>query len=227
MWSASSLEVFVEAYPTVVVGIVAVLDSSQALVEGGADRTGVAVLADDVALVFVEVIYAQDRADDSCRTAGTCFVEGSELLDMDGAAFDREAHIFSQLHEALVRDRGQDRRALRGDVALATDPEEVRRPALIDVELLLSIEVDDGRVALIVGEDARAKAGGVVPPDLVLPGPEGCGTVVATHDRHRAGAEARLEVSTYGRDEHEEHVFARGADADLLTEPDHQGADIE
>lgn len=89
-----------------VVGIVAVLDRSQALVEGGADRTGVAVLADDVALVFVEIIYTQDRADDSSRTAGTCFVEGSELLDMDGAAFDCEAHIFSQLHEALVRDRG-------------------------------------------------------------------------------------------------------------------------
>ena len=64
-----------------VVGIVAVLDRSQTLVEGGADRTGVAVLADDVALVFVEVIYAQDRADDSSRTAGTCFVEGSELFD--------------------------------------------------------------------------------------------------------------------------------------------------
>ena len=83
-WSASSLEVFVETYPTVVVGIVTVLDSSQTLIEGGADRTRVAVLADDVAFVFVEVIYAQDRADDSSRTAGTCFVEGSESSTWTG-----------------------------------------------------------------------------------------------------------------------------------------------
>ena len=78
-----------------------------------------------------------------------------------------------------------------------------------------------------MGEDARAKAGSIVPPDLVLSSPEGRSAVVATHDSHGAGAEARLEVSTYGRDEHEEHVFVRGADTDLLAEPDHQGTDIE
>lgn len=88
--------------PAVLVLFVAVLDSAQLVVECGADGTGFAIGAVDVAFLFVEVVDLGDGAYDSCRAAFACLFEGRQFLLRDLSAFDRQAHVFGQLLEAFV-----------------------------------------------------------------------------------------------------------------------------
>ena len=185
------------------------LDGAEGVVELGA--VGAGLLAEDVALAGLGVVEALDGADDGGSAAGAGLLEGAELFDVDGTTLDLHAHILSQLHEALVGDRGQDAGALRGDVGTVLDAEEVGSAGLVDIFLLLGVEVElAGILATMAGLGVGLEAGGVVTTDLVDTGAEGGGAVILAGDDVGVGLEAALEVGSHGGDEDEEEILVGG-----------------
>ena len=124
------------------VGLDAVLDVAELLVEFLAYGAGLSVVAEDVALAGGGVVNLADGADDGGSAAGSGLFEGAELLLGNLAAFHLHAKVEGQLLQALVGDGGQDGGGLGGDVGVVLDSEEIGCAALVDVFLLLGVEIE-------------------------------------------------------------------------------------
>ncbi len=124
------------------VGFCAILYAAQLVVELSADRSGLAVLADNIALLVLEVVNLRDRTDNGSCTAGSSLLECSQFLLRYLTALNLHAHVFSQLHEALVGDTRQNAGRLRSNVSVVLDTEEVGSTALVHIFLLLCIEIE-------------------------------------------------------------------------------------
>ena len=100
---AIELKAFDDGRPTKFVGLGAVLDATELVVELQAPRAGRAV-AKLVRLAVFGIVDARDGADDGSCAASASLFEGSEFLFGDGTTFDLHPKGLSQLHQALVGD---------------------------------------------------------------------------------------------------------------------------
>ena len=163
-------------------GKYAILDVAQHVVELGTDGTRLTILADDVALLVLQVVDTLDGGDDSCGAACAGLFKGGQLFLGYLATLHLEAKIHSQLHQALVGDAGQDRGALGSHIGVVLDAEEVGGTTLVDILLLLGVEIELRGVAVLVGYVVGLERSGIVATHLIDTGAEGSGTVVVAHD---------------------------------------------
>ena len=213
--------------PVVDVWLYAILYVAQFVVELLAYWAWFAVLADDVAFAGLGVVDLEDRADDCSRAAGSCLLEGAELVFGNLAALHLESEVEGQLLEALVGDGGQDGGRLGSDVGVVFNAEEVGGTALVDVFLLLGVEVELAGVTRLVGLVVGAQAGGVVASYLIYTCAEGCGAVVLARDAVVGAGKASLEVGAYRGDEDEEEVLRGGVYSHLGAGAYHERAQVE
>ena len=142
------------------------LDSTESVVELGADWTG--LFAEVVALAGSGVINTLDGTDDGSGAACTCFLKVYKLVNGDGTTLDLDAHILGQLHEALVGDGGKNRGALRCDIDTILNTEEVGCTSLVDVFLLLSVQIElAGILTTVASCGMSLQAGSIVTTDLI------------------------------------------------------------
>ena len=91
------------------IGFDTILNVAQLRVKLLADRTGLAILRNNVTLVFFQVVDTADGTD-YCRCAtSACFFHFGEFFNGNLAAFYLKSEVESQLLKALVGDRGEDR----------------------------------------------------------------------------------------------------------------------
>ena len=92
---------------------------------------------------LAEPRQAADGRNDDGSSARHDLVELGELLDCHVTLLDGHAHVLRDRLEALIRDRGQDRRTRGSDVPLlvVVDPYEVTRAELLDERVRGGIEV--------------------------------------------------------------------------------------
>ena len=213
--------------PVVGVGEFAVLDALDGVVEFFEGRAaagfGTGLVDDAVAL---------DRADRGHHhrgAAGRHFGEAVDLLlEIDGTALDRHAHVGRDLAEGHVRDGREDGRGVGGDVlAVLGDAQEVGGGEFFDVGVGLGVEVEFDGVAGLRGFDVRRQARAVVAAALDVAGAHRGRAVVVVDDDGLHGLQAALVVGAHRGDEDDEGVFLRRRDADLRGAPEQQRADVQ
>ena len=154
------------------------MDATEFVVKLQAPRAGLAV-AKLVRLAVFGVIDARDGADDGSGATSASLFEGSEFLFGDGTTFDLHAQGLCQLHQALVGDGRQDGRALRRDIGVVLNAEEVGSASLIDVFLLFGIEIElAGVLATMASLDVRTQGSGIVATDFIGTGTQRSSAVV-------------------------------------------------
>ena len=213
--------------PAVYVWLDAVLDVAKLFIELAADGTRLSVLGNDEALLGVEVVDSLDGTDDGCCATCACLFEGGKFFLWNLPAFYFQTEILSKLHQALVGDAGQDAGALRGDISVVLDAEEVGGAALVHVLLFLCVEIELAAVAKVVGHLIGTEAGCIVAADFVDACSERSRTVVLTDDDVGVCGKSAFEVWSDGCDEDEEKVFAGGMHTYLSARADEQGTDVE
>ena len=209
------------------VGLDAVLNVTELFIEFATNRTRLAILRDDEALLGVEVVDALDRADDGCCAASSGLFEGGKLFFRNLTTLYLQTHVHSKLHQALVRDAGQDAAALRCDIGIVLDTEEIGCAALIHVLLLFRIEIELAAIAEVVRHLVGSEAGCIVAAHFVDAGSKRCRAVVLANDDVGVRGKAALEIRANWCDEDEEEVFAGRMNANLCARADQQRTDIE
>ena len=196
---------------------VTILNATQGVVEFGADGTRHGAGEDVVGLVLVEVVDAIDRRDDGSGAAHGSLVEEGEFLNRHRTDLDLQTQVASHLLDGHVGDGRQDGLRVGSDVGVAIDAEEVGRTALVDELLAASVEIDDGAVALLVGQFARNEAGCIVATHLDTACAERCCTVEAAHNAAGSCLETILEVRTYRHHKDNELIFVGWRNTNLRT----------
>ena len=155
-----------------------------------------------------------DRADDGRRAAEAALGERADFFKLDGALFDRHAEVLRDVDERTARDGRKDGAGLRRDeLAVLRDEQEVRAARLFDVRARRGIEEHVLVKAVLMREDVRIEAHGVIQAGLdVACAVRGCTVVVADADRDRL--HAVLEVRADRRAEQAELVLVCRLDAD-------------
>ena len=206
--SPSSFLHFHEPAPAVLVGEFAVLDGTDALVERRGLRAhfpvgAIAEFAGDFRLLehgfHVDV---RKRGDDHGGTAAAHFLEGLQFLERDGALLHFHAQVHGHLLQRLVRDGRKDTVGERGDVLVPLDAEEVGRAELVDKLARGRIQVQQFRIALLVGELVGLEGVGVIRADLVAAGALRGRPVIIARDDGRAGLQVRAVVRAHRRAHH-------------------------
>ena len=216
-----------DSCPAVFVGLDSILDVAKLLIKLAANGTRFAILRDDEALLGVEVVDALDGTDDGSSSASSSLLEGRKFFFGNLSALHLHAEVHSQLHQALVRDAGQDAAALRRDISVVLDAEEVGSAALVHVLLLFRIEIELAAVAEVVRHLVGSEAGCIVATHLIDASAERGRAVVLADDDIGIRGKAALEVWADRCDEDEEEVFAGRMNADLSARANQQRTDIE
>ena len=118
----------------------AILNATEFVVELCGDRSCLLHSIFELTAI-VEVGDFADRGAYGGSAAVADFVELSELLVGDMTFLNVEAHIASELTEALVGDRGEDGFAGGSHVSVALNAIEVGSAALVEISLLLWVEI--------------------------------------------------------------------------------------
>ena len=122
------LRLFHHHYPSIRVGFITILDSTQLVIQLFADGSRFAVFRNDVGFMVLQIVDALNGADNGCRSASSCFFESRQFFFRNGTAFNFHAHVFCQLHQAAVGNRRKDGSRQRGNVRVILDTEEVGAP---------------------------------------------------------------------------------------------------
>ena len=165
--------------------------------------------------------------DDSRRTTGTSFLKTVEFLLGNGAAFHLHAQVFSNLHQALVGDGGEDGGRLRSYIGVVLDAEEVGRSTFIDIPLLLCIKVEFRSIAFLVCPSVSSQGCSVISAHLVHSRSQRCSTVSITYDDIGIGRESTFEIRPDRTDEYQETIFLGRTDTYLSRSADQQRADVQ
>ena len=135
--------------------------------------------------------------------------------------------VFSQLHQALVGDRWEDRCTLRCHVGIVLDAKEVGSTTLVHVLFLLGIEIELACIALLVSNIVGSERSSIVATHLIYTCSERSRAVEITNDDIRVGRETTLEVRTYRSDENEEAILCGRMNTHLCAGTDEERTDIE
>ena len=221
------LNPFDDGNPAVFIGLGAILNATELVVQFEAPRAGLAV-AELVGLAVLGVVDARDGADDGSSAASASLFEGGQFLFGDGTTFDLHAEGLSQLHQALVGDGRQDGRALWRDIGVVLDAEEVGSASLVDVLLLLGVEIElAGILTTVASLDVRTQRSGIVATDLVGTGAQRGSAVVLTRDDVGVSHEAALEVRTDGGHEDNKQILVSGFHTHAGTRANEQRTQIQ
>lgn len=221
-------EVLVEnLYPAVSIGLVAILDTDELVVELSGPGSGLAILGEDILLAGVEVVDLTDGgAYGSCAASGS-LLECLELVDENLTTLHFKTEILGKLSQRLVGDRGKDTVRVGSDILAVSDSEEVGGATLVEIFLLLRVDVEHHCIAEIVSLLAGYERSGIVTADFDRTCALGSYAVILSRHTDLGGLEAILEVGAYGSHEHDYHVLACGLNAYLSGDTDLKRTDIE
>ena len=176
----------------------AILNTTEGVVQVLGDRTR--FIAKVIALASIEVVDIADRTDNGSSSAGTSLLECIELVLRNLTALHLHTEVFSQLHQALVGDRWEDRCTLRCHIGIVLDTKEVGSTTPVHVLLLLGIEIEFACIALLVSNIVGSERSSIVATHLIYTCSERSRAVEITNDDIRVGRETTLEVRTYRSD---------------------------
>jgi hypothetical protein len=117
----------------------------------------------------------------------TRFLESQQLFFGNRTALHLHAHILCQLHQALVRDGGQDGSGLRSDIRIVLDAEEVGSTTFVHVFLFLGIQIELTGITQIVRFLVGTQAGCIVTTYFINTGTQWGSTVEFADNDIRIG----------------------------------------
>ena len=173
------------------------------------------------------IIYALNRANHRSRTTCTGFLERSKFFFSHRTTFHLHAHIFGQLHQALIGNGWQNGSRQRSNISIIFYSEEVGSAALVDVLLLLCIQIKLCGIPCRMCFVAGTQTGCIVTTDFINTSSKRSSTVILTCNDIRSSCKTAFKVRTYRSNKYQEHIFIGRTHPHLCPGSNQQRTDIK
>ena len=192
-----------------------------------ANRAWLAILADHITLLVLQIINAFYRADYRSRTTGSGFFKRRKFFFRNLTLFYLHTHILSQLHQTLVGDRRQNGSGFWCDISIILDTKEIGSTTLIDILLFFGVQIKLTGISQIVSHLIGTQTGSIITAYLIDTGSQRSGTVILTDNDIGICSKTTFEIRTYRSHKYHKKIFVGRMNTYLRTCTNQQRADIQ